>query len=448
MTETPGRRRAMRTFLIDIAPLRGSRDFRLLWGGQLVSQVGTQMTSVAVPIEVYRMTGSSLYVGLISVAQLVPLLACSLLGGSLADARDRRRIMLGTQVLLAASSLGLAVNALLPHPALWALFALSAVAAGISGFDGSARRAAITSVVRRERLTAAFALNQSLTQAASLVGPAVAGVVIAAVGVQAAYITDTVSFVVALAAVLGMAPLPVANPVRVGFASVAAGFTYLRGNRPVQAAFLIDLNAMAFGMPRALFPGLGLGFFGGSAATVGLLYAAPGLGASVATMTSGWVSSVRRPGRAVYWAVAAWGASITLFGLVPWLPLALVMLAVAGGADVVSAVFRGALVQLAVPDHLRGRLSAFNMAVVSGGPRLGDTRAGVVAAAAGTEVSVVSGGLLCLAGTLLLARIRPEMARWTLDDAVRDERDEEEAADQALAQQEAVLGPELLAPGG
>ena len=407
---------------VDITPLKRSRDFRLLWTGQLVSAAGTQLTSVAVPFQVYEMTHSSLMVGLISLAQLVPLVSCSLLGGAIADSGDRRRIMLVTQSLMALASLGLAINAFSNGPAVWPIFVISAVSAGLSGFDGPARRAAITGLVDREHLVLAFALNQSLNQTASVVGPACAGVLIAVAGVQGAYVVDVVSFVIATFAVFKMRPIPTRRSgAKTGLPSILEGVRYLKGRGVIQGAFLADLDAMAFGMPRALFPALGTGLFGGGAATVGLLYAAPGFGALAGALTSGWVAGVRRQGRAVLWAIAVWGAAVASFGLVSWLPAALVLLAIAGAADVVSAVFRGTIVQLAVPDGLRGRISAMNMAVVAGGPRLGDARAGAVAAISNPQFSVTSGGVLCVAGVALLAKLLPQLGQWTLADAVEEE---------------------------
>ena len=386
-----------------------------------MSAAGTQLTAVAVPFQVYEMTHSSLMVGLVSVSQLVPLVTFSLIGGAIADAFDRRRIMLVTQSLMALASAGLALNALSDGPALWQLFVISAVSAALNGFDGPARRAAITGMVDRDQLVLAFALNQSLNQTASVVGPALAGVLITVSGVQGAYLVDVVSFVAATITVFKLRPIPTRGGTTFGLPSIFEGVRYLKGRGVIQGAFLADLDAMAFGMPRALFPALGTGLFGGGPATVGLLYAAPGFGALVGALTSGWVAGVTRQGRAVLWAVAVWGAAIAAFGLVPWLPAALALLAVAGAADVVSAVFRGTIVQLAVPDGLRGRISALNMAVVAGGPRLGDARAGVVASVSGPQVSVTSGGVICVAGVALLAKLLPQLGQWTLDDAVEEE---------------------------
>lgn len=410
-----------RRILLDVTPLRTSRDFRLLWTGQLVSVVGRQVTTVAVPFQVYELTGSSLMVGLVSAAQLVPLLLCSLIGGSVADAVDRRTLMLVMQVLLGVASVGLAVNASLDAPALWPLFVITAVSAGLSAIDSPTRSASIPTLVGRDQVPAALALNQSLFQTATVVGPAVAGVLIGAVGVGAAYWVDAATFAIAAASVWRLRPLPpVGGGTKAGVASILEGLRFLRGRRALQGTFVIDVNAMVLGMPRALFPALGTGLFGGGAATVGLLYAAPGAGALLAALTTGWVSSIRRQGRAVVAAVVVWGAAIAAFGAVSWLPLALVLLAVAGAADVVSAVFRNTILQLSVPDRLRGRLSSVHIGVVTGGPLLGDAEAGGVAAVTSPQVAVVSGGLACVAGALVVARFLPELVGWTMDDAVPD----------------------------
>ncbi|CAA9242940.1 MAG: hypothetical protein AVDCRST_MAG20-1836 [uncultured Acidimicrobiales bacterium] len=411
-----------RRILLDVTPLRASPDFRLLWTGQLVSVIGRQVTTVAVPFQVFQLTGSSLMVGLVSAAQLGPLLACSLIGGSVADAVDRRRLMLVMQVLLGVTSVGLAVNASLGRPHVWPLFVLTAVSAGLSAMDSPTRSASIPTIVGLDQVPAALALNQSLFQTATVVGPAVAGVLIGAVGVGAAYWLDAATFAFAAATVWRLRPLPPhGGGTRAGIASILEGLRFLRGRRALQGTFVIDVNAMVFGMPRALFPALGTGLFGGGAATVGLLYAAPGAGALVGALTTGWVSSVRRQGRAVVVAVIVWGAAIAAFGAVSWLPLALVLLAVAGAADVVSAVFRNTILQLSVPDRLRGRLSSVHIGVVTGGPLLGDAEAGAVAAVTTPRVAVVSGGLACVAGAVVVARLLPELARWTTADAVVDE---------------------------
>jgi MFS family permease len=407
---------ARRRLLSDVTPLRESPQYRLLYAGELLAFLGSQLTVVAVPLQVYLQTRSSLAVGLVGLAQLGPLLACSLVGGVVVDAVDRRVLLVWVQLARGALSLGLVANALRPEPALWPLYVLTAAGAGLQAVDAPARTAAIPAMVRRELLPAAAALHQILMQVGVVAGPAVAGLLVARAGLAAAYAIDVATFLLASLLALALRPLPPgAGAARAGVASIMEGFRFLRGRRALQGTFLIDLNAMVFGMPRALFPALGTELFGGGPGTVGLLYAAPGAGALLGALTAGWVGGVRRQGRAVLVAVTVWGAAITVFGLVSWLPLALALLAVAGAADVVSAVFRNAILQLTVPDGLRGRLAAIHIAVVTGGPRLGDAEAGAVAALTSPQVSVVTGGLACLAGVALLAWRIPELDRTVME---------------------------------
>jgi MFS family permease len=407
---------ARRRLLSDVTPLRESPQYRLLYAGELLAFLGSQLTVVAVPLQVYLQTRSSLAVGLVGLAQLGPLLACSLVGGVVVDAVDRRVLLVWVQLARGALSLGLVANALRPEPTLWPLYVLTAAGAGLQAVDAPARTAAIPAMVRRELLPAAAALHQILMQVGVVAGPAVAGLLVARAGLAAAYAIDVATFLLASLLALALRPLPPgAGAAHAGVASVMEGFRFLRGRRALQGTFLIDLNAMVFGMPRALFPALGTELFGGGPGTVGLLYAAPGAGALLGALTAGWVGGVRRQGRAVLVAVTVWGAAITVFGLVSWLPLALALLAVAGAADVVSAVFRNAILQLTVPDGLRGRLAAIHIAVVTGGPRLGDAEAGAVAALTSPQVSVVTGGLACLAGVALLAWRIPELDRTVME---------------------------------
>ncbi|HZQ26518.1 MAG TPA: MFS transporter [Acidimicrobiales bacterium] len=395
----------------DITPLKESRDFRWLFGGQLVSFMGTQLTVVAVPVQVYALTHSSLQVGLVSLAQLGPLIIGSLLGGSVADSMDRRRLLLAAQVPMALTSVILALNAR-AHGALWPIYLTTALAAGVSGMDRPARSAALPNLVSRESLPAAYALWQILLQVGAVAGPALAGLLVARFGLSTVYWIDAVTYVGAFYAVFRLRPLPpIGGGTRAGLASIVEGFRFLRPRKELIGVFVIDLDAMIFGLPRALFPALATGVFGGGAGTVGLLYAAPGAGALIGALTTGWVSRVRRQGMAVLVAVAAWGLAVAVFGLTASLPLALVLLAVAGAADVISAVFRNTILHLLIPDSLRGRLSALQIAVVTGGPRLGDAEAGAVAALTSPRFSVVSGGLACVAGVLLVGWLLPEFRR-------------------------------------
>ena len=423
-----------RHVLLDITPLRRSRDYRALISGLGVSVLGNQLTTVAVPFQVYAITRSSLMVGLVSLAQLFPLIFGSLLGGSLVDAVDRRKLLLVVEGVCACCSAGLALNADF-GPALWPLFLLPAITASQSGIDSSARNAMLPGLVGMELLPASNAIFQSLFQTGAIVGPAVAGLLLAGAGVHVIYWIDVASYLVAMTAVLTMSPQPApaagtpgSATARPGWRSTLEGLRFVRRSQPVLGAYVIDVNAMVFGMPRALFPALAATVFGGGATTVGLLYAAPGAGALLGALTTGWVGRVRRQGLAVICAVIVWGAAIAGFGVAHWLPLALVLLAVAGWADVLSAVFRNTIIQFAGPDGMRGRLMGVQMAVVAGGPRLGDLEAGAVATAFGDTASVVSGGLACVVGAFAVARALPGFTglRWGLPQHVEDEAEDME----------------------
>jgi MFS family permease len=397
---------AGRIFL-DITPLKVSRNYRALIGGQLVSTLGTQLTAVAVPYQVYEMTRSSLDVGLVSLAQLVPLIVGSLWGGTLVDAMDRRKLLMVEEALAALMTAGLAVNADLLH-ALWPLFVFPAATAALGGIDSSARNAMIPAMVGLRLVPASNALFQSLFQMGSIVGPALAGLLLAGAGIKVVFWLNVASFLASVLAVSFISPQPPqGTTTRPGLRSILDGFGFVRRSQQVQGAYLIDVNAMVFGLPRALFPALAATTFGGGATTVGLLYAAPGVGALIGALTTGWVGQIRRQGLAVTVAVIAWGGAITGFGLVPWLWAALPLLAVAGWADVISAVFRNTIIQFAGPDEMRGRLMGVQTAVVAGGPRLGDLEAGAIANAFGDTASIVSGGLACIAGALLVAAALP-----------------------------------------
>jgi len=399
-------------FVVDVSPLRRYRHFRRLWAGQVVSGMGTQLTLVAVSFQAYSLTRSTLVVGLIGLVQLLPLLAGALWGGTLADAMDRKRVLVLTQVAMAAAVGGLVVNAGRPHPAVWPLFVCTAAGAGFQGVDWPARRAALPMLVDDRDVTAAIALQTTIQQLALVAGPALAGVLIATIGLGAVYGIDVATYGVALvAALLLPALVPSGGGTPMGLRSMTEGFSHLRRQRLLSATYWIDLNAMIFGMPRAVFPALGVGLFGGGAGTVGLLYAAPGAGALAGSLFTGWCSRVRHQGRAIAACVVVWGVTIALFGIVPVLWIGLSLLALAGAADVVSAVFRQAVQQRTVPEHLQGRLSGTFFAVVAGGPRLGDAETGAAAAIGGPQFAVWSGGLACVVGVGVLIWRVPELWR-------------------------------------
>jgi predicted MFS family arabinose efflux permease len=331
------------------------------------------------------------------------LLCCSILGGTAADAFDRRRLLLLFEVGMTLTSVGFAVNTGAAPP-LWPIFVLIAVNAGVSGVEAPARNAVIPALVPSKQLPAAFALHQTLHQTAQVIGPALAGVVISRYSLTATY---WLSAVAGLATVIALLPLGPQKPVgaggRITVTAIGEGWQYLRSVPLLQQIMLIDLNAMVFGMPRALFPVVGTVVLGGDAATVGLLHAAPGSGALLGAVTTGWVSAVRRQGRVVVCAVVLWGAAIVAFGLTRNVAVALLLLALAGAADVISNVFRNTILQATVPDGLRGRLTAFKVALSGGGPRLGDAESGAVAAVTTPSISIVSGGLASIVGAALIA---------------------------------------------
>lgn len=395
----------------DLTPLRTSRDFRLLWSGQLISTVGRQITVVAMPFQIFQTTRSPLAVGMLGLFQVVPLIGFSLVAGAVADAMDRRRLLLITNVSLAACSAILALAAHLGDPPLAFIYAIAFVAAALSAFDQPARSATVPNLVPRSQLAAAVALQFGMFQVALIAGPAVGGVVIARLGVASAYLIDAVTFAGAIVAVALIAPQPRSTTHREpALAAIASGLRFARRQRAILGGFAADLNAMVFGYPRALFPVLAATTFGAGPSGLGLLYSAPGAGALVAAVVAtGWVGRMRRPGLAVILSVALWGAAIVGFGLVSTLWLGLVLLAIAGAADSISAVCRSTMMQTLTPDEYRGRMSATYSMVVVGGGYLGDIEAGSVAAAFTPKISVVSGGALCLAGIAAVAVAFPSL---------------------------------------
>lgn len=402
--------------LVDITPLRKFPQFRRLWIGYVVSLLGSQITIVAVAYQIYKITHSSFDVGMVSLVQLGPALLGSLFGGPLADAMDRRRLLVITQVIMAISSVGLALNAGSHRPVIWLIFVLSAVTAGANGCDSPTRLALMINLVDKESLAAATSIRQLLQQLSYIVGPAVAGLLLALFSLETAYWVDVATFGAALLALFTISSMPLADGGRrFGVSSIVEGFQFLKGKRAIQGCFIADLNATVLGMPTALFPAIALTKFHGGTHVLGLLYAAPNIGAFTMALFSGWSARIVHQGRAVLIAIALWGVAIAGFGLSPNLSLALICIAGAGAADVISAVFRSLIIQREVPDELRGRLSAIQIGVINAGPRLGNTEAGVVARLAGVNFSVISGGIGCVVGVALMARFLPDFLHYRTD---------------------------------
>ncbi|GAA2746066.1 MFS transporter [Kitasatospora cinereorecta] len=410
-------RRLSRGALADIGPLRDIPDYRRLWFGQSVSAIGQQMTAVAVSVQVYQLTGSPFATGLVGLCSLVPLIAFGLYGGAIADTVDRRKLGLIGSGGLALVSAVLATQALAGLHAVALLYAAVALQGGFFAVSSPARSSMIPRLVPREQLPAANALNTIGMNLGMTVGPMLGGVLIGTYGAQSAYLVDTFAFGATLYA---MWRLPAMHPQRAtgtvdgkpARASVLDGLRFLREQPNLRTSFLADLAAMIFGLPRALFPAIAVGFYGGGPGTVGLLVAAPAVGALAGGLFSGWIARVHRHGVAVLTAVAAWGLAIAAFGVIHQLWLGLLFLAAASCADTISMIFRNTMMQVAAPDEMRGRLQGIFIVVVAGGPRLGDFESGTAAALTSPAVSVITGGLACVAAVLLLAARRPAFLRY------------------------------------
>jgi MFS family permease len=411
--ETASRwRRAVESVAIDAGLLRRRRDFGLLVAGQTISEAGSMATFVAVPFQAYELTGSSLAVGLLGVAEFVPVVVLALIGGALADAFDRRRLVQIAEGGAALVAVALLVNSVVPDPQLWVLYVCSALMAAFTAIRRPPLDALIPRLVARDELKAASAIQFSLHNLAAISGPALGGVLIAAAGLGVTYGVDIVSFALSLVVLTIMrTPPPPADAEPPSLRTIVDGVRYAVSRQELIGTYLVDMNAMFFGMPMALFPAIAKGY--GGAGVLGLLYAAPSVGSIVVTLTSGWTRHVHRHGRAVVYGAAAWGVAIVGFGFADALWLALACLAVAGGMDTISGIFRSAMWNETIPDHLRGRLAGVEMISWSSGPLLGDAEAGFVAALTSVRTSVVSGGIACVAGTAALAIALPRF--WSYD---------------------------------
>ena len=402
----------------DVSSLRESRDLRLVVLGNFVSGMGTQATLVALPYQVFIETRSALLVGLLGAVELVPLIASALWGGAMADRMDRRKLLLLDQIGLVLVAGALAAVSFAGDPAIRVLFILAGLLAGVSALQNVVRSAIVPTLVRPELMRSALALNYGLYQLTMVIGPGLGGLVIAALGVGAAYTIDAVSCLAMVFAVLAIAPQPPRgveqhDTIR---RSIVQGLRFVRGNQALLGSFAIDLVAMTFGMPRALFAVLAVSVYHVGASGTGVLYSAVSLGATVAAITTGWLSHTRRLGLVVIWAVTAWAVAITFVGLASSLWIAAALLVVAGAADSVSAVCRSTINQTVTPDHMRGRMSSVFSLVVTSGPRLGDIESGVVAGATSARVSVTSGGLACLVGVGLVMIAFPALKNYDSDD--------------------------------
>ena len=415
----------LRLLRLDVRPWRDSRDFRLLMSSGTVTMFGAFITYVALPLQLKQLTGSTLAVGLVGLCELVPLVGCGLYGGALADAMDRRRMILASEAGMAVLSVLLLANTLLRQPMIWPLYVAAALLAGLEGLQRPSLDALLPRIVSPAQMPAAVALGTLRWNFGAIAGPAVGGLLVATAGLGWGYAADLATYLVSLALLLRLrAAPPPESAERPSLAGIIAGLRYARSRQELVGTYLVDLAAMLLAMPIALFPFVADRL--GAPWALGLLYAAGSVGSVLATLTSGWISRVHRHGLAVVWAVAAWGLAITGFGLAQSVWLAVVFLVLAGAADMVSGLFRTTIWNQTIPDELRGRLAGIELLSYSVGPSLGQLRAGGVATLAGVRGSVVSGGLLCGAAVAGLAALLPRFIRY-------DARTDEHAARQRAA---------------
>jgi len=408
--DSEGRRGFLSALIIDHRPLVASRNFRLLFGGQFVAGFGSAISYVVLPWQMYQLTKSTLAVGMLGVAEFVPMFLMAFAGGALADYVDRRRLIVFAESGMAACCLILVWNALLARPHSWLLFVVSALIAALNAIHRPAMESLKPRLVDPEHLPAVSALSSLNYSFNFIVGPAIGGVIAASLGAASAFAINTATYAVSILMLVMIRPVPgPVNADRASLGSVAAGLKYARSRQELLGTYLIDLNAMFFGMPMALFPAIAEGY---GSASVGLFYAMPAVGTLLVSATSGWTDRVHRHGRAVTLAATAWGVAIVCFGFAGRLWLALLFLALAGAADMVSGLFRMTIWNQTIPDHLRGRLASIEMISYLTGPYLGNGEAGVVASLFGLRASVVSGGAMCVAGSVILAWLLPDFLKY------------------------------------
>ncbi|HKV11892.1 MAG TPA: MFS transporter [Thermoanaerobaculia bacterium] len=396
---------------MDLRPLLRHRDYRALYAAQFVSFLGSMVTYVALPYQMFKITGSSLAVGLLGVAELLPLLVTAFVGGALADAVDRRRMVLLTEVGLALGSGTLALIALLEHPPAWPLYIIAGFMSGLNGLQRPSLDAIAPRLVDPDEIPAIAALAMFRGSVGMIAGPALGGMLLASTGLAATYLFDVLTYVFSFFAVRTIhSAVSVESEESPSFRSVLEGFRYARSRQELIGTYVVDFVAMVFGMPLALFPAIS-GPLGGPR-VLGLLYAAPAGGALLASLTSRWTPRVHRHGLAVMIAATVWGLAIVGFGFCGRLVPALAFLALAGGADALSGLFRMTLWNQTIPDSLRGRLAGIEMLSYMSGPLLGHAEAGMVAAAFGVQASVVSGGVLCVIGVILCGALLPRFVGY------------------------------------
>jgi len=410
--------------MMDTTPLRTSRDFRILLTTRTVSSFGAFVTYVAIPLQVATMTRSPLAVGLLGLCELAPLLITALIGGALADALDRRRLVVGGEILLMSTSALLLVNALLPHPILGVLYVVAALAAAFDGIQRPALEGLLVRVVRPDELPAVSALRSLTENVSMLVGPAVGGLIVSVYGFGWAYGFNLATFAISAAGlVMVKASPPPPEADRPSLSSIGIGLRYAWSRPELLGTYAIDIAAMFFGMPMALFPFVALHL--GGTEVLGLLYAAPAAGSLIAVLTSGWTGRMRRHGLGLIIAASVWGVAIIGFGLSHRLWFALAFLALAGAGDEMSGQFRATIWSQTIPDRLRGRLAGVEMLSYSIGPTLGNAESGLAARAFGVGGSIVAGGVACVVATVALAATLPALRRYDSTEGIARKLEED-----------------------
>lgn len=409
----------LKHFAVDLTPLKISRDYRLLFFGQLISFFGTMMTFIVVPVQMYQLTKSNVFVGLIGVAEFVPMFFLAFVGGALADSVDRRKMLRITEIGQLFTTLILLGNALLPNPQIWVLFVAVGLHAGLAGLQRPSFEALIPKIVPLEHMSAVAMLNSIRFEFGFIISPILGGIIIAKYGASIAYFIDSVTFIASLIAVwMIRAVPPPPNADRPNFASVKKGFRYAMSRQDLLGTYLIDINAMFFGNAKALFPALA--FAMGAVAYVGWFYSAIAIGALVATLTSGWTKLINRHGLLITLAAGGWGIAIIFFGLSSNnLYFALFFLGVAGYCDMISGIFRQTMWNQSVPDRFRGRLAGIEMISFLTGPMLGDAESGFVAYFTNVKTSIISGGVLTVIGTIVLAILLPKFISYDGRDGLK-----------------------------
>ena len=393
--------------LIDLSPLKNNRDFRYVFLGHLISFFGTMLTFVAIPYQMFEITQSTLAVGIISLVELVPLLATAFIGGALADTFDRRKLVLWSDAAMMTAIGVLVLNSLLPSPQAWVLYIIAAILSALSGFHRPAIESMLPRLVQQHEIQAASILRTFKFSLGMIGGMAASGILISTLGIAWTFFIDFLTFCASLYAILQIKPLPSVNDEeRPSLNSVKEAFRYAGKNQEILGTYLVDFIALVFSMPVALLPALSE-YYGGPK-TVGWLYAAPAIGTFIVTLFSGWAKHVKRHGAAVICAAFIWGAAIVFFGIMDSFLFAILFLIVAGAADGVSGMFRLTIWNETIPDKIRGRMAGLEMIGYTSGPLLGNAQAGLMASFTGIQHALIIGGSISMIGVVLCCILMPK----------------------------------------